>query len=53
MTFLRILALVYVAMLTITTLESLFGEPAATKILLVILVVVSYQLLRQLWRERS
>ena len=52
MTFLRILALVYVARLTIVGLESLFGEPYTMVLLLGILCAVTWQLLYQRWRRR-
>lgn len=53
MTFLRILAFVYVARLTIIGLELLLGEPYTTMLLSVVLFAVSYQMLRQRWRERG
>ena len=48
MTFLRILALVYVARLTILGLEALFGEPYTRVLLLGIVCTVIWQH----WRER-
>ena len=52
MTFLRILAFVYVARLTIVTLELLLGEPYTRVILMCVLVAVSYQILRQRWHRQ-
>ena len=51
MTFLRFLALLFVANLTIEGLETMFGEPFTTGLLWGVLVFVSGHLLVQLWRE--
>lgn len=53
MTFLRIIALVFAARLTIEFLNAMFGESVTTVFLWIALIVISGQLLIQLWRKQK
>ena len=53
MTFLRILALVFVAGLAVDALISLFGEAATTGFLWAVLIYVTGRILVELWRKRA